>query len=62
MRMLRTSSGLTADFITGGRFRICDADQHCHVVQDRQTAYQVVSDAEARGISLDDAVAERNGR
>ena len=59
MRMLRTSSGLTADFIVGGRFRICDAGHHCHVVNDRQTAYRVVTDAETRGISLDDALADR---
>jgi hypothetical protein len=59
MRMLRTSSGLTADFINGGQFRVCDANHHCHVVNDRQTAYRVVADAETRGISLDDALAER---
>ena len=56
MRMLRTSSGLTADFITAGRFRVCDADKHCHVMKDRQTAYRVVTEAETRGISLDAAV------
>ena len=59
MRMLRTSSGLTADFIAGGQFRVCDASDHCHVVNDRQTAYRVVADAETRGISLDAALAER---
>ena len=61
MRMLRTSSGLTADFMSGGRFRICDANLHCHVVNDRQTAYRVVADAETRGISLDDALADPEG-
>ena len=62
MRMLRTSSGLTADFMAGGRFRVCDAQQHCHVVNNRQTAYQVVSTAETRGITLDAALDENQGR
>ena len=62
MRMLKTSSGITADFMAGGRFRVCDAQHHCHVVDDRQTAYRVVSEAETRGISLDDALAERGHR
>ncbi|MGC6483337.1 MAG: hypothetical protein ACON4T_07225 [Synechococcus sp.] len=56
MRMLRTSSGLTADFMAEGRFRICDAQHHCHVVNTRQTAYRVVATAEMRGISLDAAL------
>ncbi|MEB3158492.1 MAG: hypothetical protein VKK03_03420 [Synechococcus sp.] len=55
--MLRTSSGLTADLIAGGGVRVCDAEQHCHLVEDRQTAYQAVSRAEAQGISLDAALA-----
>ena len=58
MRMLRTSSGFTADFVPGGRFRICDAAQQCHVVDTRQTAYRVVTEAEARGLSLAAALAE----
>ena len=62
MRMLRTSSGFTADFIQGGRFRICDAGDHCHVVNNRLTAYRLVTTAETRGISLDAAIAERDGR
>lgn len=62
MRMLRTSSGLTADFMAEGRFRVCDAEQHCHVVNNRQTAYQVVTAAETRGISLDAALDENQSR
>ena len=62
MRMLRTSSGLTADFMAGGLFRVCDAKQHCHVVNNRQTAYKVVATAETRGITLDAALDENQSR
>ena len=62
MRMLRTSSGLTADFMAGGRFRVCDDQQHCHVVNNRQTAYQGETSAETRGNSLEAALEESQRR